>query len=263
VTGLAVAFWVAAGLYAASCVLYFGFLVGAPEGLRRAARLVLAIAFVAHTVEMCVRGVARLHPAASPGEALGFLAWLLTGAYLLAQLKKPLDAVGAFVAPAVTAMLIAARLTPSGTPNSGIGTLGRVHISLAMAGVSIFALAAALAVAYLLEDRQLRRKRLGRLVKRGTALETLDRLAHRCVQVGFPLFTIALVTGAMWSSQRAEGIRVEYAIAALAWAAFAVLLIARSTVGWRGRRAAVMTLAGFSSALVVLVVYLARAAGGG
>ncbi len=35
-------------------------------------------------------------------------------------------------------------------------------------------------------------------IARGTPLETLDRLAHRCVSIGFPVFTLAIVTGAIW-----------------------------------------------------------------
>ena len=39
---------------------------------------------------------------------------------------------------------------------------------------------------------------------------------------------------------------------------FAVLLIARQIYGWRGRRAALLTLQGFACALVVLLIYLVR-----
>jgi ABC-type uncharacterized transport system permease subunit len=39
------------------------------------------------------------------------------------------------------------------------------------------------------------------------------------------------------------------------------VLIARQTAGWRGRRAALLTLVGFASALVVLGIYVARSAG--
>ena len=80
-----------------------------------------------------------------------------------------------------------------------MGTLGRTHIFLATVGVAVFTLAAVLAVMYLIEDRQLKRKRFGELIDRGAAsLETLDRLAARCVSFGFPIFTVALVTGALW-----------------------------------------------------------------
>ena len=79
-----------------------------------------------------------------------------------------------------------------------MGRLGQAHILLATLGVAVFAFAAVLAIVYLFQDRSLKRKQLDRVVARGTPLETLDRLAHRCVAIGFPVFTLAIVTGAIW-----------------------------------------------------------------
>jgi ABC-type uncharacterized transport system permease subunit len=36
------------------------------------------------------------------------------------------------------------------------------------------------------------------------------------------------------------------------------LLVARMTAGWRGRKAALVTLAGFGTAMAVLLIYLFR-----
>jgi ABC-type uncharacterized transport system permease subunit len=257
-------FWAAAAFYALAGVLHLGFLLGLKDRAMRSALAAFVLAFLLHMCEIGARGIAGLHPASSAREALGFVAWLLAGGYLLARIRFRIDAVGAFLAPASLVLLVTARFSPSsGESTAGLGVLGRVHISLATAGVSVFALATALAVVYIVAERQLKHKHLGALVRKGVALETLDTLVHRCVQVGFPIFTVAMVTGAWWSARRAGGMRGEYLIAMVAWAAFAALLVARTTAGWRGRRAALMTIVGFTSALVVLAIYLARAAAGG
>jgi ABC-type uncharacterized transport system permease subunit len=52
--------------------------------------------------------------------------------------------------------------------------------------------------------------------------------------------------------------RLEYPLAAVTWFAFAGLLVARSVYGWRGRRAAKLTLTGFAAAILVLAIYLLR-----
>jgi ABC-type uncharacterized transport system permease subunit len=44
---------------------------------------------------------------------------------------------------------------------------------------------------------------------------------------------------------------------------YAALLVARQIYGWRGRRAARLTLVGFAAALAVLVIYLVRRMVGG
>jgi ABC-type uncharacterized transport system permease subunit len=258
-------FWAASVCYALAGILYLGFLLGLKDRAMRVARTLLIVGFVLHTCDIGARGIAGMHPVSSARESLGFIAWLLVGGYLLARLRFEIDAVAAFLAPASLVLLMTARLSPAGGGESteGLGVLGRIHISLATAGVSIFALATALAVFYIVEERQLKQKHVGAMVRKGVALETLDNLVHRCVQVGFPIFTVAMVTGAVWSARRSESIRPEYIIAMVAWTAFAALLVARTTAGWRGRRAALMTIVGFFAALLVLAIYLARAAAGG
>lgn len=256
-------FAVTALLYCLSGCLWFGYLGGLSEKVAVWARRSMVLGFIAHSVEMAAHGVAGLHPVSSAREAIGFVAWLIVGGYLVAQAKRRLEAVGAFIAPAALVLEIAARLSPTTEETvHGLGVLGRVHISLATLGVSIFGLATAVAILYLLEERQLKsKKRMSRIVRKGAALETLDRLGHRCVQIGFPIFTVAMITGAWWSARLDRGLLPEYVIASVAWASFASLLIARITAGWRGRRAAMFTIVGFSAAVVVLGVYLVRAAG--
>ncbi len=260
-----VLFVVAAACYAAAAAGYLWFLVGTRDGVRRIASLLLLAGFVVHMCEVGARGIAGLHPVTSVREAIGFAAWLLVGGFLAASARRPLGPVGAFVAPAGLALLLVARLAPVAESGSeaGLGALGRIHISLATAGVAVFALAAAIAVVYLVEQRQLKLKRIGAMVRKGVALETLDNLAFRCIQLGFPIFTIAMLTGAVWTARRSEGIRPEYMIAMFAWTAFAAVLVTRTTLGWRGRRAAFMTIFGFASALIVLGIYLSRRVLGG
>src|SRR5262249_46337608 len=154
------------------------------------------------------------------------------------------------LAPAALAILALARFTP-GQAVVGLGLLGRIHIALATLGDALFALATAVAIMYLLEERSLKRKQFDDVVlKRGAALETLDRLQYRLVAIGFPIFTVALMLGVIWVAQRGSGFdRPEYPIALVTWAAFGGLLVARSAAGWRGRRAALLAIAGFCALL--------------
>jgi ABC-type uncharacterized transport system permease subunit len=68
-----------------------------------------------------------------------------------------------------------------------------------------------------------------------------------------------MVLGAVWVTRRGENLdRPEYPLAAVTWFAYATLLVARQIYGWRGRRAARLTLLGFACALAVLAIYLVR-----
>jgi ABC-type uncharacterized transport system permease subunit len=254
------AFWVAVAMYALATVGLLVVLAGKAK-VRPLALALVVLAFVAHATDIGWRGTQHVHPAQSVREALGFLGWILTGGYLMSSLKYRLTLGGVVVMPVSLVLLLVARLTPAGHAHEGLTALGRVHISLATIGVGIFALASALSAIYLAEDRALKRKKFDALAfkDRGAPIETLDRLSHRLVWVGFPIFTVALVLGAVWMSRLGASFdRVEYPLAVVTWLAFAALLVARQIYGWRGRRAALLTLQGFAGALAVLVIYLVR-----
>ena len=254
------AFWVAAVAYAAASIVLFGVLAGKTK-LRPVALILVGIAWAAHGTDIGWRGVEHVHPAESVREALGFLAFIMTGGYLLASAKYRLTLGGAVVMPVSLVMLLLARLTPAGENPGDLSALGRVHISLATIGVAVFAVASVLSAIYLAEDRALKKKKLDGPVFRdkGAPIDALDRLSHRLIWIGFPIFTIALVLGAVWTARLGEPLgRVEYVLALVCWIAYATLLVARQIYGWRGRRAARLTLEGFATALAVLVVYLVR-----
>jgi ABC-type uncharacterized transport system permease subunit len=254
------AFWVAAVAYAAAAAALLLVLAGNGR-LRPLAIGLVALALAAHGVDIGWRGTLSVHPAQSVREALGLLSFILTGGYLIASARFRLTLGGVVVMPVALILLVAARLTPAGADPEGLTALGRIHISLATIGVGVLALASALSAIYLVEDRALKRKRFDAATfkDRGAPLESLDRLAHRLIWVGFPIFTVALILGAVWVSQLDEPLdRPEYPLAAVTWVAYAVLLVARQVYGWRGRRSAKLTLMGFAAALAVLAIYLVR-----
>jgi ABC-type uncharacterized transport system permease subunit len=255
------AFWVAAVAYALAAAALLVVVAGHAKW-RSLALALVAIAFCAHGADIGWRGTQHVHPAQSVREALGFLGWIVTGGYLLASIRYRLALGGIVVMPVALVMLLVARLTPAGVEPGELGVLGRIHISLATIGVGVFALASALSAIYLFENRALKKKRFDTAAFKdggGAPIEALDRLAHRLVWIGFPIFTLAMVLGAVWVSRRGESLdRPEYPLAAVTWLAYATLLVARQIYGWRGRRAARLTLAGFACALAVLAIYLAR-----
>ena len=254
------AFWIAVIAYTAATAALLAVL-GGHARMRPLALVLVGIAFAAHGTDIGWRGTQHVHPAQSVREALGFLSFIVTGGYLLASARYRLTLGGVAVMPVSLVMLVVARLTPAGTAPEDLSALGRIHISLATIGVGVFALASALSMIYLVEERALKRKRFDTLAFKdhGAPLEALDRLSHRLIWVGFPIFTAALVLGAIWVSKLGESLdRPEYPLAAVTWMFYAALLVVRQAYGWRGRRAARLTLAGFAAALLVLVIYLVR-----
>jgi ABC-type uncharacterized transport system permease subunit len=245
-------------LYAVSGTLYLAHLTAQNRLLARVARVTLALAFLSQAGDigwLCAHG---LHPVVNAREAVFFFSWLICGAYLLTTLRFDIPVLGALVVPVTMVLDVAGRLTPTHEAQRAGTLLASVHITLASAGVALFAVAAGGAVLYLISERNLKRHKTGAR-GRGLPLETLDRINRACIVLGFPLFTVAVVTGAVWVMRLGLGLWTpQYALAAITWLLMGGLLVARMTAGWRGRKAALVTLAGFGTAMAVLLIYLFR-----
>ena len=135
---------------------------------------------------------------------MSLVAFMVAAVFLLTSLRYPLAAAGGFALPAVVALILLARLAPAEAVTPAALSLprwaasGRRTSCWRRWGSRCSRSRRCWRSFYLFQDRSLKRKQLDRVVARGTPLETLDRLAHRCVSIGFPVFTLAIVTGAIW-----------------------------------------------------------------
>lgn len=217
----------------------------------------LGAGFGAHGISILLRSFAAGHPAfTTEYEALSFFAWLTVGVYLVAQGRYRLPAVGAVVAPLAFTVTLAAFAFYSGVrelpPNLRSAWLP-VHVTAAFLGNAVLALAFCVSLVYLVRERQLKEKRIGGLSSRLPSLEALDALNYRALAWGFPLLTLGIVTGALfakhtwgrfWSWEERE------IFSLITWLLYAGLLQGRMVAGWRGRRAATVTILGFAVLLV-------------
>jgi len=115
-------------------------------------------------------------------------------------------------------------------------------------GYGTFAVAFCLAIIYLIQEHQLKRKKPGAFYYRLPSLEVLDFLSHKILSFGFPCLTIAIITGAMWAS-KAWGSYWSWdpkeTWSLITWFIYAALIHTRVAVGWRGRKAAYLAIIGF------------------
>ncbi len=249
------------GLYAVACTLYYVHLavsLSRESKFSRPADIVLLLGFVSHGVDitwLCLHG---LHPGVNVREALSFVAWLTAGAYLVVTRRAQLPTVGLLVVPVVLVLEVAARFAPGQETRRGLSPVGTLHIVLSSAGVALLSIAAGGAAVYLIVERRLKQKQATRLGRRGIALETLDTINQRLVLAGFPMFTLALVAGVIWMAElhsSVDRMAPQLALSVLTWMLYAGLLVARRAAGWRGGRAAKLTLVGFALLLTVLMTY--------
>ena len=80
--------------------------------------------------------------------------------------------------------------------------------------------------------------------------DVLDRLAYRVTIIGFPLYTFAVIAGAIWAEAawgRFWGWDPKETVAFVAWVVYAAYLHARATAGWRAERAAWINVLGLAT----------------
>ena len=124
-----------------------------------------------------------------------------------------------------------------------------VHVSLAFAGYAVFTLAFLVGIMYLIQERMLKTKSFSGLYYRLPSLDILDTINYRCLSFGFPLMTMAIISGAVWANQAWGGYwrwDPKETSALITWFLYAALLHGRLNVGWRGRRAAIVAIIGFA-----------------
>jgi cytochrome c-type biogenesis protein CcsB len=81
----------------------------------------------------------------------------------------------------------------------------------------------------------------------------LDALAYRIIAFAFPIWTFAVIAGALWAQEtwgRYWGWDPKETWSFITWTIFAGYLHARATAGWRGRKAAWVAMVGFVSLLI-------------
>ncbi len=243
---------------ATAFVLYFA----RPKHPRVAAagQWALAFGFVVHAaaIGMGCKEFGGLEFFTLRGGAI-FFAWLLAAGYLVFQRVYKMPSVGAFVMPLVVMLLIPTLFGALGLPPEIPAVVKSrwlpVHVSASFAGLACFALAAGVAVMYLLQEREVKGKRFGALFSRLPPLESLDRLNHRLVRIGFAVFTVALVTGAIFARHawgRAWEWDQKQVFSLAAWLLYGALIQLRRS-GWHGRRNAMLTLVGFAIVFVSFV----------
>jgi cytochrome c-type biogenesis protein CcsB len=116
-----------------------------------------------------------------------------------------------------------------------------VHVAAAILSGGVFLLSNAIAGTYLWLDSMERKGERTPFAKRLPSLEVLDQLSYRLVAFVFPLWTFAVIAGAIWAEAawgRYWGWDPKETWAFITWILYAAYLHARVTAGWKGRKAA-------------------------
>ncbi len=248
-----------------SCAAYIVFFVSQNKKVRKIARWILVLSGGLQTLYILVRYFQTGHtPITTQHEAAFFFAWATTWAYLSFRWRYTVKNFGTFVSILIFALLCSSAITSKETTtlvpalqsawlpvHAGVSILAYGFLSLAFCG----------GLMYLLQERELKSKRFGYFFTRLPSLDALDQLNSHCLTAGFVFLTLGIVTGSVWARQ-AWGTYWQWdpkeTWSLITWFIYLIQIHQRFTVGWRGKRAAVMAIVGFAAVIFTLwgVTYL-------
>jgi cytochrome c-type biogenesis protein CcsB len=125
----------------------------------------------------------------------------------------------------------------------------KIHVVAAMSATAMFFVSGITAILYL---AKLRRPD-GNLLSRLPDAASLDRLTYGLVAFAFPVWTFAIMAGAIWAEAawgRYWGWDPKETWSFITWVIYAVYLHSRATAGWKGKRAAYFAVTAFGALII-------------
>jgi ABC-type transport system involved in cytochrome c biogenesis permease subunit len=249
-------FWlrIAACLYAVGLLHSMLVLLRKRGGMYLTARATFRIAAILHGVAIVDLGMAvgRI-PVENFYQTLSLCAFLIAVLFLAVESKYQFASTAVALFPLVFLMVLVSALEGPVVPFASVEVRGAwlaAHIVLVIAGYASLLLTSIAAVAYLIQERRLKSKKGGRLLEKLPPLATLDNLISGSLGVAFVLITLGMVLVITWEFMYEGGSPERYAwignprvyVSLVTWALLLATTYLRATAGWRGRKAAVMSL---------------------
>jgi cytochrome c-type biogenesis protein CcsB len=248
-------FWAALIGFGAATLLHAAAIAAGRKAIGVAASAVMGIAAVALTAGIVLRAVRIGHlPVTNMFEYLSIFAWSAAMFYFVFVFIFRQQALGAFVAPVVFMLVVAASLLPK-TPNQQLvpalqSYWLQIHVTVAALGEAAFGVAFAANIMYFLKKGLAP----GPFTDRLPSSERLDLVSHKAIIIGYPLFMVgALFAGAIWAEQAWGSFwswDPKEVCSLIVWLIYTMYFHLRFMRGWRGTKTAIISIIGFIAALL-------------
>lgn len=247
--------------YSVSSLVFYLMLVRATAGTfgkPGLARTTLWVAAGLHLADIGYRSaVTATCPVTSAQFGLSLAALIAVVVFLFWARQDRNLALGLIVAPLGCGLFVASSVLEGHEIQSNVpGWFLAVHVTASLLSVGLFVVAAAGALAYLVQSARLKAKRATINRAPFPGLSTLETLSHRCLAWGLGPMTVGVVSGAVFAERLSQGglesLRIVLSYAC--WLIAASVVIGQRVTGWHGRRVAWGTVA--AAALAVSLVFL-------
>ena len=243
--------WLAQAFYAVSCVLTLRRMRAGSSGatLQRLNYAAMAVGFALHTVFLYLRGqaVGRC-PLTNLFETQAFIAWAAVLFFLLIGPSYRVSFLGAFTAPLVLLICLAALILLVDVVQPRPVTRSawvEFHAAIAILASGAFALGFVTGAMYLHQERQLKRRRLSSSFLLLPSIEQLDTINIRLLIMGFVMLTVGMLGGLVSYHIVGHWTKPKIIWAVSVWILYGALVLGRGLWALRGRKVAVASMASF------------------
>ncbi len=214
---------------------------------------VMGLAVLVQFVGVLTRGIAAHRvPWANMYEFSITGSFIVTFIYLVATFFKDIKFIATFVSGFVVLIIGSANTLFYVQVESLMPALQDywlvIHVSVAILATAFFMIAAALAAILIAKSGKSKSK----LLKVFPTVEKLQKLSYQFNIIGFILWSFTLIAGAIWADKawhRFWGWDTKEVWTFIIWTIYAAYLHATTTRGWEGKKAAWLTLIGFTAIL--------------
>ena len=240
--------------YLMASLAYFVFLAYRRTLVSTIARWTVVFGLLCQTITIGVRSSQTGHgPYTSSFEVALFLAWLMVVVFFLTEWKYKIKNLGTFIIPIVFVILLFSAFLSKDVilvyESSEMRFWLTMHRTLSILGYAAFSIAFASGIMYLIQEHQVKTKKLGIMYFRMPSLEVLDDLNFKVIMIGFPLFTLGFMTGSISNMQLNQSFfswDLNSTLPLVAtWLIYSLIFFGRIMVGLRGKKAAQGAILGF------------------
>jgi len=244
------------------CMIFYWVWMGTKKELfGQFATYLTIVGLIANTAAIILRMIiAGRPPLSNSYEFLLTFVWGITLVYLFIEYRYKLRSLGGFVMPIsfLILMFVIMSMGPDERIAQAIPPALKskwltFHVVTATLAYGAFAISFGLGIMYLLKLGKGNEKSNSQgIISRFPALEVIDELSYKVIGFAFPLLTLCIITGAIWANY-AWGTYWSWdpkeTWSLITWIIYAAYLHARLMYGWKGKRAAWMTIFGFVAVL--------------
>lgn len=254
-------------LYLVVIYIYYQIYSGKSKALSNKTTLILSILAICHLMEILTRNIAlNTMPLSTTHDAYTFIAFSILVVYLISELGVEHRGAGLFILSFAMFFELLSTINMSWEPETSELLSNKtfaIHASLSITGYTALSLAAIYALMYIIQNNNLKKRKLGKLFLQLPALTYLEKMSARSAITGILLLGIGILLGhyqalVMIGDFWPKDIKVI--ITDGIWLLYLVGLLITIIKKWRGEKMAYLSLYGFLILIVGggIVIYLSE-----